>query len=35
VINKNNDSRKFVEVIDESILHNLNTKKEFNDKFKG
>ncbi len=35
VINNNNDSRRFIEVNDESILHNLNTKKEFDDKLKG
>ncbi len=35
VINNNTDRRKFIEVSDESILHNLNTKKEFNDTFKG
>ena len=35
VINNYNDRRKFIEVNDESILHNLNTKKEFNNKFTG
>lgn len=35
VINNNTDRRKFIEVSDESILHNLNTTKEFNDTFKG
>lgn len=35
VINDNSESRKFIEIDDESILHNLNTKKEFDDKFKG
>jgi len=35
VINKYRNSRKFIEVDDESILHNLNTKKEFNDKLLG
>ena len=29
VIKDNNESRKFIEVNDDSILHNLNTKKEF------
>jgi len=32
VIKDNNESRKFIEVNDESILHNLNTKEEFNEK---
>ena len=32
VIKDNNESRKFIEVNDESILHNLNTKKDFNEK---
>lgn len=35
VINKYNDRRKFIEVNDESILHNLNTKKEFDEKITG
>ncbi len=35
VIKKYRNSRKFIEVDDESILHNLNTKKEFNDKLLG
>ena len=35
VIKDNNESRKFIEVDDASILHNLNTKKDFNDKFRG
>ena len=35
VIRDNNESRRFIEVNDKSILHNLNTKKDFNDKFKG
>ncbi len=35
VINNNSDRRKFIEVNNESILHNINTKKEFNDKSKG
>ncbi len=35
VIKDNNESREFIEVNDESVLHNLNTKKEFNDKFEG
>ncbi|MDA3813220.1 MAG: nucleotidyltransferase family protein [Candidatus Cloacimonetes bacterium] len=35
VIRDNNESRKFIEVDDETILHNLNTKKDFNDKFRG
>ena len=35
VIKDNNESRKFIEVDDESILHNLNTKKEFNEKKRG
>ncbi len=32
VIKDNSESRKFIEVNDESIMHNLNTKKEFNEK---
>ena len=34
-IKDNNESRKFIEVDDESILHNLNTKKEFKEKKRG
>ena len=35
VIKDNSESRKFIEVNDESILHNLNTKKEFKEKLEG
>lgn len=35
VIKDNSESRKFIEINDGSILHNLNTKEEFNDKFEG
>jgi molybdenum cofactor cytidylyltransferase len=35
VIKDNNERRKFIEVNDESILHNLNTKKEFIEKLEG
>lgn len=35
VIKDNNENRKFIEVNDESILHNLNTKKEFKEKLEG
>lgn len=35
IVKNNNQSRKFIEFRDDSILHNLNTKKEFNDKVTG
>ncbi|MDP8203542.1 MAG: NTP transferase domain-containing protein [Candidatus Tenebribacter mawsonii] len=35
IIKKYSERRKFIEVTDESILHNLNTKKDFNDKLSG
>ena len=35
VIKDNNESRKFIEVNNETILHNLNTKKEFIEKLEG
>ncbi len=35
VIRDNNESRIFIEVDDETILHNLNTKKDFDDKSRG
>lgn len=35
VIKGNNKYRKFIEINNESILHNLNTKKDFNDNFIG
>ena len=35
VIKDNNKSRKFIEINDESILHNLNTKEDFKEKLKG
>jgi CTP:molybdopterin cytidylyltransferase MocA len=35
IIKKYQSRRKFIVVDDESILHNLNTKKDFNDKLTG
>lgn len=35
VIEDNSKSRKFIELNDRSILHNLNKKKDFNDQLKG
>ena len=35
VIQDNNKRRKFIEINDESILHNLNTKEEFKEKLEG
>jgi molybdenum cofactor cytidylyltransferase len=32
IINDHNEGRKFIEIDDESILHNINTKKEFDKK---